>query len=109
MELDFKKCTGNREFLYRISKNSTERGKFSHALINWHCEAVPKAVSNSQEFLPILRYDFKFLKLNRRFLHKHKVFSKNRILKPKVKNNPIRVNLNPRVTQCNQLGQRKIK
>ena len=69
MKLDFKNCTGNREFLYRISVNSAEKGNSAHKLINWHWEAVPKAVSNSQEFLSILSYDFIFLKTNKGFLH----------------------------------------
>ena len=69
MKMDFKNCAGNREFLYRTSVKSAEKGNSAHKRINWHWEAVPKAVSDSQGFLPILSYDFMVLKTNNRFWH----------------------------------------
>ena len=70
MKFGFKNCTGNREFLYRNSVNSTEKDNSAHKLINWHWDAVPKAVSNSQEFLSILNYDFIFWSQTKDFYFK---------------------------------------
>ena len=74
--MDFKNCAGNREFLYRISLKSAEKGNSAHKRINWHWEAVPKAVSNSQRFLPILKYEFMVFKANNRFSHLDIKYSK---------------------------------